>query len=122
MPVPHVPVPKPHPPVKPPEPHRPSPHDLAELSGAFALTAGVHDPEPVDAEPHHEHDHDDVATERGLRGLVGGGASQVSVAAAMRARDAARPTDADLAAAEVDLVIVRRGWVPREELPRPGRR
>ncbi len=63
-----------------------------------------------------------MATERGLRGLVGGGASQVSVAAALRARDAARPTDADLAAAEEDLVIVRRGWVPREELPRPGRR
>jgi hypothetical protein len=110
-------VPKPHPPL-----HRPSPHDLAELSGAFALTAGVHDPDPAEVEPHHEPDHDEVATERGLRGLVGGGASQVSVAAAMRARDAARPSDADLAAAEQDLVIVRRGWVPREELPRPGRR
>jgi hypothetical protein len=117
--VPHP--PKPHPPRH-HEPHRPSPHDLAELSGAFALTVGVHDPEPAEVEPHHDHDHDDVATERGLRGLVGGGASQVSVAAAMRARDAARPTEADLAAAEDDLVIVRRGWVPREELPRPGRR
>jgi hypothetical protein len=42
----------------------------------------------------------------------------VSLAAAMRARDAARPDEADLAAAERDLVIVRRGWVPREELPR----
>ena len=62
------------------------------------------------------HDTDDSVTERGLRGLVGGGASQVSVAAALRARDAARPTDADLAAADQDLVIVRRGWVPREEL------
>jgi len=96
------------------------------------MTANVHDPEP-EAEPayqppppHHQShpdaDHDDVVTERGLRGLVGGGASQVSVAAALRARDAARPTDADLAAAEEELVIVRRGWVPREELPRPGRR
>jgi hypothetical protein len=56
--------------------------------------------------------------ERGLRGLVGSGASQVSPGAALRARDAARPTDADVAAAERDLVIIRRNWVPREELPR----
>jgi hypothetical protein len=114
------------------EPRRPSPYDLAELSGAFALTANVHDPEPGDRaednlepetpEPEHRHDHDETVTERGLRGLVGGGSSQVSVAAALRARDAARPTDADVATAETDLVIVRRGWVPREELPRPGRR
>ncbi|WP_091202569.1 hypothetical protein [Micromonospora narathiwatensis] len=59
--------------------------------------------------------------ERGLRGLVGSGSSQVSVTAALRARDAARPTDADLAEAEARVVIVRRNWVPREELPRPGR-
>ena len=67
-------------------------------------------------------DAEDPHVERGLRGLVGGGSSQVSVSAAMRARDAARPTDADLAAAESNLVIVRRGWVPREDLPRSGRR
>jgi hypothetical protein len=60
---------------------------------------------------------DEAQTERGLRGLVGGGSSQVSVGAALRARDAARPTEADLAAAEEELVIVRRGWVPREDLP-----
>jgi hypothetical protein len=60
---------------------------------------------------------DEVQTERGLRGLVGGGSSQVSVGAALRARDAARPTEADLAAAEEELVIVHRGWVPREDLP-----
>nr|MDT0659036.1 hypothetical protein [Micromonospora sp. DSM 115978] len=59
--------------------------------------------------------------ERGLRGLVGSGASQVSVGAALRARDAARPTEADLAEAEQKLVIIRRNWVPREELPRSGR-
>ena len=64
---------------------------------------------------------DDMHTERGLRGLVGSGSSQVGVTAAMRARDAARPTDADLAAAEANLAIIRRGWVPREDLPRPGR-
>ncbi|WP_407937858.1 hypothetical protein [Micromonospora viridifaciens] len=59
--------------------------------------------------------------ERGLRGLVGSGSSQVSVTAALRARDAARPTDADLAEAEARVVIVRRNWVPREELPRTNR-
>ncbi|WP_432831188.1 hypothetical protein [Dactylosporangium sp. CA-092794] len=121
---------------------RPSPHHLAELSGTFAMTAAVHDPEPATPAPaapaesrepedphdephhdeHHHHHHDEVVSERGLRGLVGGGASQVSVSAAMRARDAARPSDDDLAAAERDLQIVRRGWVPREELTRPGRR
>ncbi|MEU2615712.1 hypothetical protein ABZ570_29700 [Micromonospora sp. NPDC007271] len=59
--------------------------------------------------------------ERGLRGLVGSGSSQVSVTAALRARDAARPSDADLAEAEARVVIVRRNWVPREELPRTNR-
>jgi hypothetical protein len=56
--------------------------------------------------------------ERGLRSLVGAGSSQVSIAAAMRARDAARPTKEDLARAEESLQIIRRGWVPRDELPR----
>lgn len=56
--------------------------------------------------------------ERGLRGLVGSGSSQVSVGAALRARDAARPSDAQLADADENLVIVRRNWTPREELPR----
>lgn len=59
--------------------------------------------------------------ERGLRGLVGSGSSQVSLGAALRARDAARPTDADLAEAAERLVLIRRNWVPREELPRNGR-
>jgi hypothetical protein len=110
----------------------PTPSDLAELGATFALTAGVHDPEPVEAaeavpdpvpDPAVEiHQPDDPHTERGLRGLVGGGSSQVSVTAALRARDAARPDEADLARAEEELVIVRRGWVPREDLPRSGRR
>ncbi|WP_025618935.1 hypothetical protein [Salinispora cortesiana] len=56
--------------------------------------------------------------ERGLRGLVGAGSSQVSVTAAMRARDATRPTEQDLAEAEARVVLVRRNWVPREDLPR----
>jgi|SRR5436305_4707031 len=77
----------------------PSPADLA------ALTSAVHDPE---AEPAGE----DKETERGLRGLVGGGSSQVGVTAALRARDATRPTDEELAAAEANLMIIRRGWIP----------
>ena len=61
---------------------------------------------------------DDREVERGLRGLVGSGSSQVSVGAALRARDAARPSDEQLADADANLVIVRRNWMPREELPR----
>jgi hypothetical protein len=61
---------------------------------------------------------EDRETERGLRGLVGSGSSQVSVGAALRARDGSRPSDDQIAAAERDLVIVRRNWLPREELPR----
>ncbi|WP_438874912.1 hypothetical protein [Winogradskya consettensis] len=57
-------------------------------------------------------------SERGLRGLVGSGSSQVSVTAALRARDAARPTDEHYAEAEANLTIVRRNWMPREDLPR----
>jgi len=60
----------------------------------------------------------DSDVERGLRSLVGAGSSQVSVIAAMRARDASRPSAEDLARAEESLQIVRRGWVPRDELPR----
>ena len=106
----------------------PSPHDLAELGATFALTAAVHDPDvngdldQVAEVNHHPAVHDDPHTERGLRGLVGGGSSQVSVTAALRARDAARPSEADLARAEAELAIVRRGWVPREDLPRGPRR
>ena len=38
--------------------------------------------------------------------------------AALRARDAARPTDAQIADADAELVIVQRNWMPREDLPR----
>ncbi|MFG1608793.1 hypothetical protein [Actinoplanes sp. NPDC049265] len=80
-----------------------------------------HTPEPVEEQPA-----EPVAerpkragedAERGLRGLVGSGSSQVSVGAAMRARDAARPTDEHYAEA-AKLPVVRRNWTPREELPR----
>jgi hypothetical protein len=59
-------------------------------------------------------DPDLVPVERGLRGLVGSGSSQVTPAAAMRARDAARARPEDLARAEVELTIVRRNWSPRD--------
>jgi hypothetical protein len=131
-------------------PRAPTPHDLAERGGTFAMTAEVLDPkedadpaeapddrssgtddrsagtdEPGNGGPEwvrderasHPRPPDDPQAERGLRGLVGGGSSQVSVGAALRARDATRPTEADLTAAEAELVIVRRGWVPREDLP-----
>ncbi len=105
-------------------PRAPSPYDLADLPGPFALTVNVQDPEPVE-EPlpvEQPNPTEETSSERGLRGLVGGGSSQVSVTAALRARDAARPTEEDLAAAEANLAIVRRGWVPRDDLPRTGSR
>jgi hypothetical protein len=78
---------------------------------AVAHSSAVLDPEPVD----------EREVERGLRGLVGSGSSQVSTGAAMRARDAARATDEEVTAAQEQLVIIRRGWVPREDLPRGPR-
>ncbi len=59
-------------------------------------------------------DGDVVAGERGLRGIVGGGSSQVTPGAALRARDAARPRPSDVERAEAELTIVRRHWTPRE--------
>lgn len=52
------------------------------------------------------------AAEHGLRDLVGAGNSRVGVSGALRARDLNRPTDEDLAAAEREVVIVRRHWQP----------
>lgn len=102
-----------------PQPARTPPVPI-EVDGAAvgprAETTPVQDPEPpppTAARPLPE----ERETERGLRGLVGSGSSQVSPGAALRARDAARPTDAEVAAAERDLVIIRRNWVPREGLP-----
>jgi hypothetical protein len=70
---------------------------------------------------HHEAAHGETVSERGLRGLVGGGSTQVNVAAAMRARDAARPRPADVARAEAELTVVRRYWAPRETaVPQEG--
>jgi hypothetical protein len=95
-----------------------TPADVADRAGGERVAPDQHPsastdrPLPFDA--HSGHGHDDRDGERGLRGLVGGGSTQVSVAAAMRARDAARPTDAEIAAAEATLTIVHRGWMPRE--------
>lgn len=52
--------------------------------------------------------------DRGLRAIVGNTGFQVDVSAAMRARDVARPSAEDEAAAERDLTIVRRHYVPPE--------
>ena len=52
------------------------------------------------------------ATERSLRSLVTTRSSQVSPVAAMRAREVALPTAADLAAAEAEVTLVRRHYVP----------
>ncbi|MGC5020636.1 hypothetical protein [Micromonospora sp. DT47] len=87
--------------------------------GPTAATAEVHDGMPAPRARRGGSGADEG--ERGLRGLVGSGSSQVGISAALRARDAARPTDEDLAEAEARLVIVRRNWVPREDLPRSGR-
>jgi hypothetical protein len=63
--------------------------------------------------------------ERGLRGLVGAGPSQLSPGAAARARDAARPTEEDYMAAD-ELPIIRRNYVPPSDPPgnskAPGKR
>ncbi|GAA2711737.1 hypothetical protein ACFY2R_27145 [Micromonospora olivasterospora] len=88
--------------------------------GPTAATTGVHDP----VEPPRRRGGpaaDDRDGERGLRGLVGPGSSQVGLSAALRARDAARPTEEDMTEAEARVVIVRRNWVPREDLPRTNR-
>jgi len=50
--------------------------------------------------------------ERAMRGLVGAGPSAVGVSGVMRTRDVSRPTVEDLAAAERDLVVVRRNYRP----------
>jgi hypothetical protein len=57
---------------------------------------------------------DAVAVERGLRGIIGGGSSQLTPGVALRARDAARPRPEDIIRAETELTIVRRNWTPRD--------
>lgn len=59
--------------------------------------------------------------ERSLRALVSTRTTQLPPTVAMRAREVAAPTRADLAAAEKDLVIVRRYYVPPAPLTAPGK-
>ncbi|MFG2047897.1 hypothetical protein ACGFIW_10775 [Micromonospora sp. NPDC048935] len=101
--------------------HHPDPETAGRSTDSpTASTTGVHDGD--DPPPRRRNSGGDERDgERGLRGLVGSGSSQVGLSAALRARDAARPTDDDLAKAEARVVVVRRNWVPREELPRPPR-
>jgi hypothetical protein len=100
-------------------PPRPAPPALADQPPTFvAATAEVFDDHstgenPVIDHPQSAHDRDD-RDERSLRGLIGGGSSQVSVQAALRARDASRPSEADIAQAEATLSIIHRGWMPRD--------
>jgi hypothetical protein len=56
----------------------------------------------------------------GGRGGGGGGGRGGGGGGGGGPRPPPRPSDADLAGAEAELVIVRRGWVPRAELPRLG--
>lgn len=107
-PVPAPPVPAPPVPAPSPPPPVPPPPDRADVAGA-----ATPDPDDAAAEPRPpgKRRRNDPA-ERGLRDLVGAGPSQLGPVRAMRARDANRPTDEDLAQAEQDLVIVRRHWKP----------
>jgi hypothetical protein len=89
----------------------PEPDHTATTSEVYDEAAAPVSPLSIGAMAASAHDDRD---ERSLRGLIGGGSSQVSVRAAMRARDASRPSDADIAAAETGLTIVHRGWVPRD--------
>jgi hypothetical protein len=89
------------------------PDDEPRPDGSSMVTAEVHDPHLVHPDGPDVPPFDDRDAERGLRSLVGAGSSQLSVGAALRARDAARPTDTDLAAAAERVVLVRRNWVPR---------
>lgn len=83
--------------------------EISDGEPAPVTAAPPRRPRPAPTHPPPE----DREAERGLRGLVGSGTSQVPVEAALRARDAARPTADDLAAA-AELTIIRRHWTPRD--------
>lgn len=87
-------------------------HTASEQSPAAETSVG---PKPRDSVKSSK------SADRGLRGLVGAGPSQLSVSAALRARDASRPDIEDVAAAERDVVVVRRHYVPPRNGPGEGR-
>jgi hypothetical protein len=55
--------------------------------------------------------------ERALRSLIGPGRSRVGVVGAMRARDVSRPSAEEYAAADGNVVLIRRHYVPPEGQP-----
>ncbi|GGK38224.1 hypothetical protein GCM10010124_33810 [Pilimelia terevasa] len=127
---PPAPAPPPRPvPVPPPSAVRPRPRPRGRPDAGRAAPTGDADGRVADADRAARPPADtrrgdgrglpsrDAGVEPGLRALVGAGPSQVSLSAALRARDACRPTAADLAAADRELPIVRRGWRPDSALP-----
>jgi hypothetical protein len=86
-------------------------------------------PEPTRAQgnrqpPHPSRDdrrRGDSSVERSLRALVSTRTTQLPPDIAMRAREVAAPTHADLVAAEQELVIVRRYYVPPAPLATAGK-
>ena len=107
-----------------PEPVSPAPGDAGTYRHR-SRRRRERDPEPtatVAAAPPRDRSPDSGdarESDKVLRGLVGPGPSMLPLDAAMRARDASRPTAEDLAEAEETLVVVRRRYVPTESLP-PG--
>jgi len=94
-------------PAHPTAPHRDRPDRAGSASGEAPRRSGRSSREE--------------SAERSLRSLVTTRSSQVSPTAALRAREVALPSADDLAAAERDLVIVRRHYVPPTALS-TGRR
>lgn len=99
----------------------------AESAGKSTRTRGSEQGSPTGAEPDPAGRHSANSSrregsghgygrdsERGWRELAGSSPSQVGLGGALRARDVARPTAAELAAAERDVVVVRRQWQPPE--------
>lgn len=69
-------------------------------------------PAPTKAPRRRRPARDQAAERDGMRDIVGAGPSQLGVSGALRGRDVNRPSAADLADAERDVVIVRRNWRP----------
>lgn len=105
----------------PDRPNEPSDSAKSEPDGDSAKahregdSAKVHQEKPAkahrDGEQGRGHGRD---SERGWRELAGSSPSQVGLSGALRARDVARPTADDLAAAERSVTVVRRHWQPPE--------
>jgi hypothetical protein len=103
-----------------------TPHAFAGSPGAAAATGPGHPPEhgrPAGEGPRRSYRTPrEDQSERSLRALVTTRSTQVSPTAAMRAREAAMPTAADLLAAEAELVVVRRHYIPPTALAAGRRR